>query len=178
MNSLRLFVAAYPPPEITAELTATATQHAPANARLTPPDQIHLTLLFLGSVRTSDIDTVAESMDRAASGRGDCTLRITSVASLPESGEPRLLAALADADTNALEVQRRLASRLAILRPKASREKFAPHLTLARFQPATPRLARQLITPLVWTLRSMRLMRSTLRPGGAVHSLVHETTLQ
>jgi 2'-5' RNA ligase len=178
MNILRLFVAAYPPPEITAELAAAAIQRAPANARLTPPDHIHLTLLFLGSVRTSEVETIAESMDRAASGRGACTLRITSVASLPETGEPRLLAALADADTNAIEVQRRLASRLAILRPKATREKFAPHLTLARVQPAMPRLVPQSITPLIWTLRSIRLMRSTLRPGGAVHSLVHETTLQ
>ena len=178
MNSIRLFIAAYPPPEITAELAAAATQHAPANARLTPRDQIHLTLLFLGSVRTADIETVAESMDRAASGRGPGTLRFSSVANLPESGEPRLLAAFADADTQTLEVQRRLASRLAILRPKASREKFAPHLTLARFQLATLRLSAQAITPCVWTLRSIRLMRSILRPSGAVHALVHETSLQ
>ncbi len=178
MNSIRLFIAAYPPPEITAELIAAATQHAPANARLTPPDLIHLTLCFLGSVRAADIEAVAESMDRAASGRGPCTLRFSCIASLPDSGEPRLLAAFADADRHTLEVQRRLASRLAILRPKASREKFAPHLTLARFQPAAPRLPAQAITPCVWTLHSIRLMRSILRPGGAVHSLVHETPIE
>lgn len=178
MNALRLFVAAYPSPGIAAELAAAAASYAPASARLISPDQIHLTLLFIGSVRVSNVERIAESLDRAASGRQSSVVRLHTLACLPQTGDPRLVAALADADGPTLELQRRIASRLVTWRPKASGDNFSPHLTLARLQPATSAREAQPIMALDLPLRSIRLMRSSLRPGGAIHSVVHETMLE
>lgn len=177
MKSLRLFVAAYPPPEITSALLEYARSHLPRDDRLTTPSQVHLTLLFLGNVRFNDVETVCESIDRAASGRDSCELVIDAVRCLPQSGEARLLAAIGQASGNLLELQRRLASRLSTIRPKASRDTFKPHLTLARLQPGTPRFAGGVIAPIRWGLSSVRLMRSDLQPSGAVHTVVHEALL-
>lgn len=177
MNSLRLFVAAYPPTDVVSLLMGHASGLLPRDAKPTTPDQLHLTLLFLGNVRASDVAAVSESIDRAASGRVSCELVLHGVGCLPEVGEPRLLAALGDANGNLLELQRRLASRLSTVRPRASRDKFTPHLTLARFQPGTARTGMASIEPVRWAVQAVRLMRSDLRPSGAVHTLVHEASL-
>lgn len=173
MQPNRLFIAAYPPLEVAQSLLEVARPTLPNNAKLVAPEQVHLTLLFIGSVRRVERDELLESVDRAASGRGTCQLTLRKLGFLPETGEPRLLAALGDADGNLLEVQKRLAARLARLRPKAERDRFLPHLTLARFAPASPRVPEMSIEPITWSIRELRLMDSRLRPSGAIHALVH-----
>lgn len=177
MRPNRLFIAAYPPLEVAQSLLAAARLTLPANAKLVAAEQVHLTLFFIGSVRRIEMDEFVESVDRAASGRGPCQLTFNRLCVLPETGEPRLLAAVGDADGNLLEVQKRLALRLARLRPNAEREWFLPHLTLARFAPASPRLPDAAIDPIAWSIRELRLMDSRLRPSGAIHALVHASPL-
>lgn len=177
MQPNRLFIAAYPPLELAESLLEAARPSLPANAKAVAPAQVHLTLLFIGSVRRIEMDELVESVDRAASGRGPAQLTLNRRCVLPDTGEPRLLAAVGDADGNLLEVQKRLAARLARFRPKADRDRFLPHLTLARFAPASVRVPEMPIEPIAWNIRELRLMDSRLRPSGAVHSLVHASPL-
>ena len=178
MQPNRLFIAAYPPLEVAQSLLDAARPTLPANAKPVAAEQVHLTMLFIGSVRRVEMNELLESVDRAASGRGTCRLTLRTLGVLPETGEPRLLAALGEADGNLLEVQKRLAARLARLRPKAERDRFLPHLTLARFAPASSLLPETAIEPIAWTIRELRLMDSHLRPSGAVHTLVHTSPLE
>lgn len=177
MQPNRLFIAAYPPLEVAQSLLDAARPSLPANAKPVATEQVHLTLLFIGSVRRIEMDDLVESVDRAASGRGGCHLTIRKFGALPETGEPRLMAALGDSDGNLLEVQKRLAARLARFRPKAEREQFVPHLTLARFAPASPRVSEISIEPVTWTIRELGLMDSRLGPSGAVHTQIHASPL-
>lgn len=124
------------------------------------------------------MDALIESIDRAASGRDACELQPTRLACLPDRGDPRLLAALGEGDAGLLELQRRLASRLARLRPKADRDRFHPHLTLARLAPGSPRIDDTPITLPPWVITEIRLMASDLRPTGAVHTPLHICPLQ
>ncbi|HEX8875779.1 MAG TPA: RNA 2',3'-cyclic phosphodiesterase [Phycisphaerales bacterium] len=177
MQPNRLFIAAYPPLEVAQSLLEAARPTLPSNAKPVSAEQVHLTLLFIGAVRRIEVDELVESVDRAASGRGPCRLTLNRLCVLPETGEPRLLAALGDADGNLLEIQKRLAARLARFRPKADRDRFLPHLTLARFAPASPRGPDVSIEPITWNIRELRLMDSRLRPSGAIHALVHARPL-
>lgn len=187
---LRLFVAAYPPVERSGALIRAAG----ASGVLGPGDrpvraeQVHLTLVFLGSVRGREVRNVGESIARSVSGVEPFTLRPGRLMLLPERGHPRVLAVATDAPAGLLEVQRRLATRLARPKGERSREAFLPHLTLARLDQqarrpdlkveALPALDEAAAEP--FEVREVRLMSSVLSAlggdggggGGARHECV------
>ncbi|MBL8758997.1 MAG: RNA 2',3'-cyclic phosphodiesterase [Phycisphaerae bacterium] len=185
---LRLFVAAYPPverAEALARFAAGSGVLGPGD-RPVRPEQVHLTLVFLGSVRGRDVRNVGESIARSVSGVEAFMLKPERLVLLPQRGHPRVLAVETDAPAGLLEVQRRLATRLA--RPKGDRapERFLPHLTLARFdqQAARPDLRSEALPVLdaataeAFEVREVRLMSSVLSAvgggggGGARHECV------
>jgi 2'-5' RNA ligase len=172
----RLFVAAYPPAECVEALRAAVAPRVPRDAVPTPEVQVHLTLLFVGDTEARDVPDVIESVSRAALGVGPLVLRAESLIVLPERGPARLIAAATDAPKGLLELQRRLATRLA--RPSKRREAFTPHLTLARFSPrAWPGERRLEIPAIEFSITRVALVRSDLGPAGARHAPLHEVEL-
>src|SRR5690606_37699260 len=119
-KDLRLFVAIYPPEggkagQVGARdwLRALRKMDPPlANHRQTPPEQVHLTLQFIGDTPEGELDRVIESVERSASGIGPFELKPVRFMTLPPRGRPRLVALETDAPAGLLELQRRLAQRL------------------------------------------------------------------
>lgn len=167
---LRLFIAAYPPPEVAAELVTAARLLTLPSMKPAPCDQVHITLLFIGDTDERQLSDVTESMNRAASGVRAIRVSIERLIGLPERGDCRLIAAQAGAPPTLLELQKRLAQRL--VRTKSKRERdFLPHLTLGRFPGSGARLNdRAWPAPKCgFTVTEIRLMASVLKPGGAEH---------
>ncbi len=167
---LLLFIAAYPPPEVAAELVSAAQSLSFPSLKPSPIEQVHLTLLFIGDTDERRLPEVVESMTRAASGVAETRVTMTRLVGLPERGHCRLIAAEASVSRELLEVQRRLACRL--VRTTARRKgDFIPHLTLGRFPGAgVPLERREWAAPnLEFVIRDVRLMASTLSPLGAIH---------
>ena len=87
---LRLFVAAYPPVERAEALG----RFAAGSGVLGPGDrpvraeQVHLTLVFLGSVRGRDVRNVGESIARSVSGVEPFVLRPERLMLLPQTWTP------------------------------------------------------------------------------------------
>ena len=178
-SNLRLFVAVYPPGEVSAALLEALARvpgmpvHAPTRA-----EQVHLTLQFIGDTPSRDMPEVEESVRRSASGIGALTLRPTRLIVLPERGPARLIAAATDSPPAMLELQRRLAHRLAKNARERPGERFTPHLTLARFTtPVAWRAEADLPGP-SFVAREIVLVRSTLRAGGAEHREVMRVALE
>ena len=168
---LRLFVAAYPPPAVSETLLGRCTSITLPPHRLTPPEQVHMTLHFLGDVPIPELPEVEESVRRSAAGLGAFELRITRLRSLPERGPARLVAAEADEHPTLAEVHRRLVHRLA-MKPRA-RDRFLPHFTLLRFTGGgAPVNIEQPMDPVVFEMREIVLVRSVLKPSGAEHAEV------
>ncbi len=177
-SNLRMFVAAYPPQSLVQRWHEQLAGLRLPSHRLTPLDQVHLTLLFIGDTPAKEMPRVTESAQRAAAGLAAFSLSPQSLISLPQSSpsQPvRLVAVETDAPPTLLELQRRLANRLA---RKTSNRRYLPHLTLCRFTPPT------LIEPLnlpasgdAFTITDFALMRSTLTPKGSHHELVKRITL-
>lgn len=163
----RLFVAAHPPPEHAARLAALLEPLDLPPHRPTPIDRIHLTLLFLGDVPVRRIDATIESVGRAAAGLPATTLRPEALTALPRRGPKRTLVLTTDAPAALLEVHRWLVARLA--RTPRRDDRWLPHLTLARFAPPIALLADRAIDLPPIPIDAVRLMRSRLRPEGAVH---------
>ena len=176
LANLGLFVAIYPPPEHVARLLAMLKEIDLPRHRPTPADQIHLTLHFIGDMPESEMESTYESVERSAAGIGPHELAIERLITLPERGPSRLVAAETSSPPQLLEIQRRLAMRLAV---KPSNRDYQPHITLTRFAAPDSRLRieQAIADELRFTVDRLHLMRSTLRSEGAVHHLVREFPL-
>lgn len=170
-STLRLFVAAHPPPEFAcALLEALAPLGLPAH-RAVPAAQIHLTLQFIGDTPAKRLPDVVESVERSCSGLEAFTLTPLRLIALPQTGPARLIAVETDAPAALLELHRRLAHRLAKNARERPGDKFLPHLTLCRFTVPGPAPA-SLPAPLsigAFQVSHATLLRSVLLPEGAEH---------
>jgi 2'-5' RNA ligase len=172
-SDLRLFVAAYPSHESARSMAKALERLKLPPHKPTPREQIHLTLQFIGDVPQRELDETIESVQRAASGLEPFTLTPQRLITLPERGPARLIAAESDAPATLMELQRRLAVRLARnIREKDDRP-FRPHLTLCRFRsPARGVTMDQPLAADAFEVSQILLMRSVLMPSGARHEEV------
>jgi RNA 2',3'-cyclic 3'-phosphodiesterase len=174
---MRLFVAVYPPPGDAMGMLALLEGMDLPKHRVTPVEQVHMTLQFIGDRHERELDEVIESVERSAAGIGAFQLTPRAIVSLPERGSARLLAVETDAPAGLMEIQRRLAHRLADP-TRRSRGSFLPHMTACRFADETrmPRLNRPVELG-AFEVNEIRLIKSVLRPGGALHAPVHGVRL-
>lgn len=176
---LRLFAAVYPTTAAAAAMLAALRTLDLARHREVPAPQVHMTLQFIGERAARELDSITESVERSCSGVGPFSLTPIALITLPERGQPRLIAAETDAPPALLEIHRRLAQRLAKEPRRDAADRFRPHLTLCRFAHGErqPRPHASLeIDP--FAVDRVLLMRSVLKPGGAEHAEVASFLLE
>jgi RNA 2',3'-cyclic 3'-phosphodiesterase len=171
---LRLFVAAYPPPEVANRLLDALPIALPEHKKV-PADQVHITLAFLGERRPNALPDIEESVAASCRGVRPSILRVQRLMTLPENkGPARLIAAETDAPGPLYEIHQRLMKRLAIRDRKDT--DFIPHLTLCRFSGpgadytlSTPAHTIPALADLAFVIDAIHLVRSVLHPLGARH---------
>jgi 2'-5' RNA ligase len=176
--NLRLFAAIYPPADVAAALLAAATKLELPEHRLTPVEQVHLTVQFIGDTPSRELDDTLESLQSAASGLSAFSLTWQRLITLPQRGAARLVAAETDQPSTLMELHRRLVTRLARNVRARSLERFRPHMTLCRF--TAPVKGVRFDQPLLlnaFQVNRIIMMRSTLGPAGAKHHEVGSATL-
>ena len=175
MDSERLFVALTLPLPVRAALTALA-QPLP-DVTWTRPEQLHLTLRFLGDVA---VERIAAMLARLEGVRvAPFILPVEGLGTFPPNRPPRILwAGVGNGHPRLFQLRQRLDDALIAsgLRELDVRT-FQPHVTLARCgEGAAPavahwlRASREFAAP-PFQVESFDLYRSELPPGGAVHTL-------
>lgn len=177
--ALRLFIAAYPPEGVIQAMLGSLPALGLPEHKATPPEQVHLTVLFLGERRADLVPEILDSMRAAAAAIRPFSLTAERLISLPQRGRARLVAVEFDARAGLDELQFRLANRLAA-EDRRGRKAFLPHMTLCRF-PGTGAQVR-IDKPVVgefpgFEVRQVRLVRSVLHPLGARHEPVGTVAL-
>lgn len=149
------------------------------------PDNIHLTLKFLGDVAPEMIDEVAGAMDEAASGTGPMSLAIGGVGGFPNLRSPRVVWAGLDAPEELAELHEALEDALAPLGFAPEERAFRPHLTLCRVKaPAAGRSIgpkAEALDPgekVRFTAGSISLIKSVLTPKGPKYTVLKEVHLE
>lgn len=171
-GELRLFVAAEPPQDVRDELArwARGALGRGTQARCLDVDSLHLTLCFLGSQPPSAVDEVERALGATrelAAAVGE--LRTGAPAWLP-SRHPRLLAVeVTDPDCALGALQNALSVELErAIGWRPPRQRFRPHVTVARMRPGVERARELAPTPArEFTPTAVTLFRSSLGPGGA-----------
>lgn len=176
---IRLFIAIDIPK--TAQREIEGMGRSIRNSRAVPPDQLHLTLKFLGEVESSrlyDIDEVLQTIRVQ-----NFSLCLKGVGTFPPRGTPRVLwAGVAPVDQILLlrkSIERNL-DEIGIARDK---KKFTPHLTLARLRNSPIKQLQQFLagnaflqTP-EFQVDSFHLYSSKLSSKGALHTLERSYSL-
>lgn len=148
--------------------------------KIVDPQNIHLTLAFLGERALSEIDPIIEAASVAARQRGGAITGLsTDDPLLLPSRRPRVMALSVDDPSGALAALRAdLADELGAAIDWHDQRAFRPHLTLARIG-REGRPPRQLTPPprLGFEADEIVLYRSMLEPEGARYSVVESVAL-
>lgn len=171
---LRLFCALRLPPETVERLAAwQAALPVPAGVRVVPPENLHVTLAFLGATPRSRVDDVAGALRAAASGVAPPELAASRYRETRSVG----MVVLDDEGGRATAIGEELARRLESLglyRPE--RRPWLPHVTVVRFRerprlrPSPPDLGR-------FTPSEATVTMSLLRPAGAQYADIESVAL-
>jgi 2'-5' RNA ligase len=172
---LRLFCGLPLPDDTVAELVAWQGREL-ADARelrVVPPENLHVTLAFLGGRPASDVEPVLDVL-RAAAGK--VSPPVLTPARYRETGNVGMLV-LADEGGHATRLAGRVGRKLERLGVyERERRKWLPHVTVLRFRtrprlsPPLPELGR--VSP-----SEVALYHSVLRPSGAQYEIVESVAL-
>ena len=184
---LRAFIALTPPTTLqhTVAEVREAFQSLPCFWRWVTPEQIHLTLRFLGNVPEAQVTSIAQAMEHATQGQTAFTLRAQSLGCFPHASRPRVLwVGLADPSQALVPLNERLTTALLPLGFPPEERPFHLHLTLARAQNG---IRSQQLLPVLqayqnrcfgeFAVTQLHLFQSNLQRGGALYTLLRSVTL-
>ena len=155
-------------------------------ARWVRPQNIHLTLKFLGNIDSGEIEKIGRAMVDAAGDSAPFTLTIGGIGFFPDIKRPRVIWVGLDGAKPALfKLQRNLADRLAIAGFPKEKRSFKAHLTLGRIRQAVnPNIIDQAIQgysdlgDLKFSANRIILFKSDLKPTGAEYSHLKQVDLR
>jgi 2'-5' RNA ligase len=157
-----------------------------SNVRWTQPENMHLTLAFLGDVPIEELDRVTSAIDRACRSAEAFELKAIGVGTFGKPRHPRVIWAGIATCPPLTALQQRIGEALLAAEIAFDQKPFSPHLTLGRVKsvdPHTPSLMDKLEkygdTPFGSVLVSgVELMKSELAPRGAEYAVLHRVALE
>ena len=177
---IRLFVAIDLPDDIRA-MICTMGGSIPGS-RPVPPDQLHLTLKFIGEVETGALLDIKESLHRIAFP--EFTLHLQGVGHFPPRGAPKVLWVGVAPVTEVVSLRNAVERNLSQIGIERERRKFSPHVTLARLKNSPLKRVRQflagncLFDSPSFRVEDFKLYSSILTSKGAVHTVEDIIPLQ
>ena len=154
-------------------------RHSSLDARWVKPENIHLTVVFMGNIKSDDLGRLGAEVEDVCSGYGTFDIALKGMGCFPNWHRPRVLWMGLDGNLGRLSQFRDdLQKSLKAFGIKEERRRFKPHLTLARFR-STRKIGSELEEILKAyealespseSVRELFLFKSELKTGGAVYT--------
>lgn len=163
----------------------------PNTVRWTVPENIHLTLHFLGDVEEKHIETIVNALNDVSLAHSAFSLELTNLGCFPSPRRPRIVWVGLSGETRTLiDLQQRLGKRLkdAIGFLPDSRS-YSPHLTIGRVKKGVPQHRMRELGPSLENeiarvghlaalpVHHIRFVRSDLRPSGPIYTTLAKANL-
>lgn len=155
--------------------------------RWSAPEQIHITLRFLGSIRESEAIEVAKRLRGVAEQNAAFRLRCEGLGCFPNARRPRVIWAGLDGDLDSISrLHDAVNEATSGFGEPPDERPFTPHLTLARVQNLERSnlerlesiLVRGFETEEAWEVTAVLLVRSHLSPQGSRYETLAEAILK
>jgi 2'-5' RNA ligase len=187
---IRTFYALSVPPELVdavRRIQQRARIDLPRGLRWTAPEQVHLTLAFLGDVPTESVVQLKSILYEIALSVQPFEVSVMGVGGFPRADRPRVVwAGLAGESVHQIgRLHHDLWSRLEpiVPKPEPNDREFHPHITLARVPgPQPPKIAAWMQRHADyefgdWPVRDIQLIQSVLTPKGPVYETLARSEL-
>ena len=188
-GSIRAFIALALEPGLAAEIKK-VQQHlnSPGGAvRWISPEQLHLTLQFLGNVPADRLDQLAAALRDACARTAPLQLALEGVGCFPNTRNPRVLWIGIQGDLEPLgKLQEQIAQETKNFGDHGEQRAFQPHLTIGRVKSsgAEGRKVGQTIAcakvPKLgdWDIQQVLLVQSALSPNGVRYTTLAAVALE
>ena len=183
---MRLFIAISLNSEIQRELSNLQKSLVSSKGiRWVKPQNIHLTLNFLGEVDEQRISLIKEAIQRATRGVSPFSLSFGGLGAFPNLKAPRVIWVGLKSEKEVVSLQQRLEKELSRIGFSPEKRKFQPHLTLGRVKflenkkEFIKRMQELEQASLSSKLRvdKIELIESKLTPQGPIYSLLYKCWL-
>ncbi len=153
--------------------TAGAFRRVPG-IRLVSPQNIHLTVKFLGDVEASRMDDVLHAAALAVEGIDRFELNINNTTYLSNPRRPRVVAASCNLPDMLAKLVDQMEDTMHAIGFAMEGRRYRPHITLGRFRKPPPRSAYPLPEPECpatgFVANEMVLLESHLQPEGPLYT--------
>jgi RNA 2',3'-cyclic 3'-phosphodiesterase len=183
-DKLRLFIAIDVDDRIRTQVARVqnAFRSATTAAKWVEPQLCHITLNFLGYVPETHLTAISDVGRQAAQGTRAFELEFRGVGAFPNARRARVLwMGLGTGEAPLADLRATLASGLQAIGFEPEDRPFSPHLTLARLK--VPAKLEDVVRSFAnqrfgrVQVADLRLMRSDLRPGGPIYSVLEKFPL-
>ena len=155
--------------------------------RWVPPQNLHLTLKFLGDVSPANLDLLKQMLKTEAERHVPFALEIGGLGSFPNPKRARVIWVGIQAPSGLMTLQHNIEKAAARLGYSSEERSFSPHLTVGRVGQHAGPADQQKIRTLLESAQigaigqtqvtSVCLFSSDLKPTGAVYTLLFEAPL-
>ena len=190
MNLIRAFIAIPLPSSLREKIDqnlAPLRQDAQNLVRWVPPQNIHLTLKFLGDIRPADVETLKQSLATALAHERAFEMSIKKLGAFPGISRPRVLWIGVEDKGRLSSLQQRLETAASQIGVEPDRNPFSPHLTIGRVKKYVRKKGSAQIQKTIranqnvdfgaMRVESIHLVESKLKSTGAVYRSLYTANL-
>jgi 2'-5' RNA ligase len=186
MSKIRTFIAAPTSPEIQQKMTAIQSElrAAQADVKWDSQDKFHITLKFLGNIEETRIESLSQPLANCMMSSPVFEISFQSLGAFPNTHNPHVVWIGTAHNQAIFDLQSRIEEEcLKFGFPKEDRA-FHPHITLGRIKGMRNlvRLTEAIKTitfePMQSRCTEVLLMKSELRPGGSIYTILKSFSLQ
>lgn len=184
-KTIRTFIAIDLPDEVKAYLTAVSkelSRQLPKGAvRWVKPEQMHLTLRFLGDTAVSQLNLLYDTLDTNLAEAKPFTLKLSQLGAFPNKERPRVIWVGIGGEMKALNLtQSQVVQAVTSLNFPPDKLKFKPHLTLGRVKNLDGFKNKKWggrVESLAFGVTAVHLIQSELNQSGPIYKTLHSINL-
>ncbi len=185
-RTVRCFIAIELPDDVKSIISGLqqSLQKKGADIRWVRTENIHLTLKFLGDIEIERADSIMNVIKGTCKDHNCFSIEIKGIGTFPAGKTPRVLWAAVNNNEELLKLQAGIDRDAAFLGFSREKRGFSPHLTLGRFRSSRDKNALMDNIEIMkyesfgqFDVRSIYLIKSELKPSGAVYSILAEFPL-